>query len=285
MILVTGATGNVGTHLVPYLLKADQRVRVLVRDPAKVSHLSGHVDVAVGDLDAPDTVDMAMDGVRAVYLVAFETHQVAHVVEAATRAAVERVVRQSTIEAGTVPALGPGTWHREQEVLVERSGLAWTHLRPTMMMVNTIDWWGESIRTAGAVFFPGGQGRVSPVDPADVAAVACAVLTTAGHAGHAYEVTGPELLTIAEMVATLSQVLETSIRYVDVPEAAAVEWMAGSGLPRQVAVALGETLGGLRTNRFATVADTVERLTGRPPRSYAAWCRANADAFRVTSDA
>ena len=280
MILVTGATGNVGRELVPQLLDAGQKVRVLVRDPAKVEHLGPEVERAHGDLDEPDTLPPALAGVRAVYLIAY-TRQVENVVAAAKRAGVAHLVRQSTVEAGAQPPLGPGTWHREAELVVERSGLAWTHLRPTMMMVNTIQWWAESIRTQGTVIFPGGDGRVSPVDPCDIAAVARVVLTRPGHASRAYEVTGPQLLTIGEMVATLSQVLGKSIGYVDVPEAVAGEWMTKAGMSPKLVAALVETLGSLRTNRFAYVVDTVERLTGDAGRTFEAWCQEHASAFQA----
>jgi uncharacterized protein YbjT (DUF2867 family) len=154
-----------------------------------------------------------------------------------------------------------------------------------MMMVNTIQWWAGSIQAQETVFFPGGEGRVSPVDPVDIAAAACAVLTQDGHEGHAYDVTGPELLTIGDMVDVLSRVLGRPIRYVDVPEASAARWMARSGFSGELTNALVETLGALRASRFAHVADTVERLTGRKPRSFEAWCRENVDAFRVASHA
>jgi len=190
-------------------------------------------------------------------------------------------VRQSTIEAGAVPPIGPGRWHRDQEQLIERSGIAWTHIRPTMMMTNTVEWWRESIEAEGKVFFPGGEGRVSPVDSRDIAAVARAVLTGAGHEGRAYDITGPETLTIGEMVESLARALDKPIQYVDVPETSAGEWMIQkAGYSPVLARALVETLGALRSSRFADVADTVQRLTGRKARSYEQWCRENAEAFR-----
>jgi uncharacterized protein YbjT (DUF2867 family) len=281
MILVTGATGNVGKELVPQLLETGAGVRVLVRDANRALQFSPRAERVEADLDRPETLRAAMAGVRAVYVIAFQTSQVENVVNAARAAGVSHIVRQSTIEAGTAPPIGPGQWHREQEELIERSGIAWTHVRPTMMMANTVRWWAESIQAQGKVFFPGGDGRVSPVDARDIAAVGRVVLTGTGHAGHAYDVTGPQSLTIGEMVETLGRVLNRPIQYVDVPEAVAGEWMMERlGVSSVLAAALVETLAALRSSQFAGVADTVQRLTGSEGRSYEAWCRENAGLFR-----
>ncbi|MGE0457504.1 MAG: SDR family oxidoreductase [Bauldia sp.] len=115
MILVTGATGNVGSELVTALSDSGVPVRALVHSPHKASKLGPNIDVAVGDLDKPETLRPAMKGVRAVYAIAFFTEQIVNLVEAAKSAGAELIVRQSTIEAAATPPFGPGKWHREQE--------------------------------------------------------------------------------------------------------------------------------------------------------------------------
>lgn len=284
MILVVGATGTVGSRLVARLHATGHPIRVLVRDLDKVARLPAGISRVRGDLDRPETLPPALAGADTAYLIS-AAGQVPAFLAAAKDAGLRYVVRQSTLEAGVSPPYGPGVWHREAEQAIEGSGLAWAHIRPTMMMSNTVGWWAESIRTRATVFFPGGEGRVSPVHPDDVAAVAAVLLTDRGHAGQAYDVTGMELLTIGEMVATLARVLGRPVRYVDVPEQTAREWMTTSGMESRLATALAETMTALRANRFARVADTVPRLTGEPARGYEAWCRDHADLFSPAASA
>jgi uncharacterized protein YbjT (DUF2867 family) len=278
MILVTGATGNVGKELVEQLLAEDARVRVLVRDERKVAHLGNRVERAVGNLDKPETLVAAMRGIGRLFFVTPDTQQVVNLLEIAKQAGVKHVVKQSTIEADR--SLGPGNWHREQEELIKAAGFAWTILRPTMMMVNTIEWWAATIKSQSAVYFPGGKGKVSPVDPRDVAAVACKVLTRPGHEGQTYELTGPELLTIADMVQILGKVLGKRIRYVNVPVFLAAISLRRFGLPRRVVKGLVETLGALRRSEYAYVTDAVERVGGHRPRTFEGWCRDHIAAFQ-----
>jgi uncharacterized protein YbjT (DUF2867 family) len=282
MILVIGATGNVGKELVPLLAKSGVPVRLMLRNPKVAPEWEGRVELVRGDLNQLDTLHVALRGVRKVYLIAFDARQVENLIVAAKAAGVTHIVRQSTQEAGVVPPVGPGKWHRAQERLIEQSGLEWTHLRPTMMAVNTIMWWSKTIRMEGKVHFPGGAGLVAPIDPTDIASVALVTLTRPGHERRAYELTGPELLSVAEMVQVLARVLEKPIEYVDVPEPATAEWLGQFGFAPYLADALTETLGNLRSSRFAYVSDAVERLTGRQPRRFEDWCRANRASFLHT---
>ncbi len=258
MILISGASGHVGQHLVRQLLDKGVAIRVLVRDEKKVADLPNQVERAVGDLDKPETLVTAMQGVDQLYFVSAITQQVTNVLEAARLSGVKHVVKQSTIEANR--GLGPGKWHRQQEELIKSSGLAWTFLRPTMFMDNTIDWWSATIKSQHAVFFPGGKGKVSPVDSRDIAAVACSVLIFPEYRNQIYELTGPEAVTIGEMVQTLSRVLGRRIRYVDIPVFVAAFGMRRFGLPEHLVKALMETLNTLRKNEYGYVTDVVERV-------------------------
>jgi (4-alkanoyl-5-oxo-2,5-dihydrofuran-3-yl)methyl phosphate reductase len=279
MILITGATGNVGRHLVSRVLENGEKVSVLVRDERKAAFWGDRVERVVGDLDKPETLTSAMCDIDRLFLVTPVTQQVIHLLEAAKEAGVKHVVKQSTIEADR--SLGPGRWHRQQEELIEASALDWTFLRPTMMMVNTIEWWSETIKSQNAVYFPGGKGKVPPVDPRDIAEVACKVLTNPEqHRGRIYELTGPEALTIGEMVQVLEKVLGKRIRYMNVPAFLAAAWLRKFGMSRELVKGLMETLGALRRNEYAYVTDAVESITGQKPRTFEAWCQDNLAAFQ-----
>lgn len=281
MILITGATGNIGKQLIPLLLEHGEPIRVFVRDESKVAHLGACVESVVGDLDKPETLLRAVKGVERIFLVTYETRQDINVLEAAKRARVQHIVKLSTLEA-TEHKIQVGKWHYEREELIRASGLDWTFLRPGMFMSNSIDWWAESIKGQANVFFPGGKkGKVAPVDPRDVAKVAAAALTQPGHHRQAYELTGSELFTIGEMVQVISRVLGKPIQYVDIPPIAAKLFMLKTGMDKTLVNALMEMLASLRKNEGAIVTDTVQRVTGRPPRTYEEWCHENVESFRV----
>ena len=280
MILLTGATGNIGKELLPLLMETGQPVRVLVRDERKVAHLDAGIERAVGDLDSPETLIPAMRKVDRIFLVTFETQQDINMIEAAKRAGVQHIVKLSTLEA-TAHKIKVGKWHYEREELLRASGLGWTFLRPGMFMSNTIEWWAESIKGQGSVFFPGGiKGKVAPIDPRDVAAVAACALTQPGHSENAYEMTGSELFTIGEMVQVISKVLGKPIQYMDIPPLAAKLFMLKTGMDKTLVNALMEMLGSLRKGEGAIVTDTAQQVTGRKPGTFEAWCRAHIEAFR-----
>lgn len=281
MILITGATGNIGTELIPLLRESGQSLRVLVRDERKVAHLDACVERAVGDLDKSETLIGAVKGVERIFLVTFETQQDVNLLEAAKKAGVRHIVKLSTLEA-TEHKIKVGKWHYEREELIRASGLDWTFLRPGMFMSNSIQWWADSIKGQGSVFFPGGKkGKVAPVDPRDIARVAALVLTQPGHHEQSYELTGSELFTIGEMVQVISGVLGKPIQYVDIPPIAAKLFMLKSGMDRALVNALMEVLASLRRNEGAIVTDTVQQVTGQPPRTFEAWCREHLKPFQA----
>jgi uncharacterized protein YbjT (DUF2867 family) len=277
MILITGATGNIGRHLTEELAGRGERVRALVRDPAR---LAGPLDVVAGDLDRPETLRPAMAGVSRVFLLApgpDAAAQDAAVIAAAVAAGVEHVVMVSSLGA-ELGGIAGGRLHMAGEALLRESGLRWTLLRPSEFMTNTL-WWRDSIASAGAIFVPTGGGRVGFVDPADIAAVAARVLTGDGHHERTYRLTGPAALTTAEIAGHLSAVLDRDVRHVDIGDDDFRNSLARAGFPAPLIEMQSEYNAAIRAGTVDVVTDDVPRLLGRPARDYRTWATANAAAF------
>lgn len=281
MILVTGATGNIGTEIVRLLLAESHRVRVLVRDPAKVAMLGDVVDVVRGDLMRPETLPAAFAGVERAFVMIPSIEDIAatapRIFAAAQAAGVQHVVFLSSGTIQMQPPMTVGRWHLAGEAALQATKLAWTMLRPGNFASNSIRWAGQ-IRAQGAVFAPHGDHESAVIDPRDIAAVAAKALTTPGHAGKTYLLTGPALLSTAQQVAILAQALAKPIRLVAVPEAGARAGMLKSGMGAVLADAILELM---RPDGFMEPAltTTVQDVTGRPARTFADWARENLAAF------
>jgi len=283
MILITGSTGNVGSEVVKQLAHAGHKVRALVRDPKEATgRLPTTVDVVVGDLDNVDSLVNAMKGTDKLYMLAPLTpslqRQEASIVEAAKRAKLQHIVKHSVLGAQW-EAITLGKWHRAGEKLVEASGIQWTHLRPSGFFSNTLAWAGM-IKNGGTVYYPTGEGKLGVVDPRDVAAVAVKCLTEPGHASKTYDITGPAALSTREQVDIIGRAIGKQLKYVDVPDQAARESMLGMGMPAAIADMMIEFTGAIKAGQCATVTDTVQKLTGKTPRTFEAWAQEHAAAFR-----
>ncbi|TMR95289.1 NAD(P)H-binding protein [Nonomuraea basaltis] len=268
-ILVTGATGNVGRHVVSQLAEAGLEVRALVRDPGRARL---PVEMARGDLNVPETLHPALEDVESVFLLwpGFTTDNAAEVVAAIAKHA-RRVVYLSANVAQLADE--PATHYQEIERLIRHSGLGWTFLRPGGFAANTLGWAGQ-IRQ-GVVRWPYGQAARSLIHEKDIAAVAVHVLTSAGHNGATYVLTGPERLTQAEQVRVIGEVVGREVRWEEQPpEEARDQLMAAWGDADFVDAALKTWESFVTTPEPVT--DTVERLLGRPALTFRQWAEDHA---------
>ena len=281
MLLVTGATGHVGRELVRELDARGAAFRVLVRDPARAVGLPERAERVVGDLDQPTTLAAAMDGVERLFLLVpgIGLEHTEHAVAAARAAGVRHVVYLSSYAVIGDPVPAMGRWHRDREQLIRASGIPATFLRPGGFMTNAFDWL-PTLRAGGYVLDPVGPGRAAPIDPADIAAVAAVTLTEGGHEGEQYLLTGGETFTVAEQVQILAKTTgrDIEIRAVATP-AEAVRFRYPHGAPQALADALIEGLTLMRADTVGVRTDTVRRLLGRAPGTFADWCARNAAAF------
>jgi uncharacterized protein YbjT (DUF2867 family) len=282
MIIVTGATGNIGAPLVKELVASGQHVRAFVTDPAKAKQkLGDQVELAKGNLADPTSLDAAMKGATKVFLLAPPGPDLpfdGNVVAAAKKAGVGHLVKLS-VAGAQYDATAFGKWHRAGEKKVEASGIPWTFLRPVGFMDNAF-MWAATVKSQGVIYQPMGDGKMACIDVRDIAAVAAKCLTTSGHANQAYDLTGPEALSMADQAKQLGDAIGKPVKYVDVPDSAAKEGMVAGGFPAIMADAMLEFTGMVRAGQAAMVSDAVKKITGTPGRTFAAWCREHAAAFK-----
>jgi len=282
MILVTGATGKVGSAVLEQLVEAGHKVRALVRDPAKLGELGGKVEVIKGDLSKPETLDAAFSGVDKAFVLCAggDLPKLAgNAADAAKKAGVKHVVFLSSASVKSDHETQIGRWHREAEAKIKASGLAWTMIQPGAFASNALFWVG-SIKAQGAVFSPTGDGKTTPIDPRDIAAVAVKVLTSPGHEGKEYVLSGPESLSAAEQVAKISAAIGRPLTFVDVTEDQAREGLEKAGFPPVFIRAMLEISALVKAGHAMESTPTVEELLGRKARSFDEWLKSNVEAFQ-----
>ena len=280
LVLVTGAAGNVGSHVVRRLAARGVPVRAFVRSSDKKPTGAG-VEAFEGDLADRERLRTAMKGVSKVYMLGAGTEVTAleaNVIDAAAAEKVKHLVKHSVMGAQYEGALIP-KWHRASEKRVEASGVPWTFLRPGSFMSNALGWAGM-LKNGDAVYGPFGDVSLALIDPEDIAAVAEKVLTESGHEGKAYDLTGSETLTTAEQVAIVGKVLGRKLSYVNVPDEAARKSMVDMGMPAAYADAMIDLVKMMRGLGRIEPDATAEKLLGRRPATFEAFVQANAAAFR-----
>jgi uncharacterized protein YbjT (DUF2867 family) len=280
-VLVTGATGNVGAHVVRELQARGVPVRAFVRNPAQAASRLGGAEIAAGDFADPASIRRALDGVGRVFLTAADGPQkVAHetaVIDAAAAAGVEQIVKLSAMHARGGSPLPAFAWHGEIEAHLARSRVPAVVLRSSFFMTNLLMVAG-GVAGAGKLGAPSGSASVSMIDPRDVAAAAAAVLSGGGHDGGAYELTGGEAITFADVARALGEAIGRPVEFVDVPVEAAPEAFKGGGPDWLVTQLLG-VFGLIREGAYVRTNESVRALTGRAPRTIADFARDYAEAF------
>lgn len=282
-ILVTGATGNVASQLIPLLLARGVTVRALVRDPKKAAPLAAQgVELVEGDLERPRTLGRGFEGADAMMSIVPPGPRAPQLASSALWAArqggVKHVVRLSAVGAAhDAPTLN-SRLHALSDAELERSGLAYTILKPHFFMQNLF-MAAQSVASEGAIYMALGDGKMSVVDVADIAAVAAHVLTTPGHEGKSYTPTGPASIGMAEVAAAFSEALGKPVRYVPIPVEAADAAMAQHGMDEISRTMLTDYFAAYARGWGDFVTDDVQRLIGRAPRSIADFARAVAPAF------
>jgi uncharacterized protein YbjT (DUF2867 family) len=281
MILVTGATGTVGRHLVLELKTRRAAFRVLTRDPKKARAALGDVECAVGDLSRPETVAKALVGARAAFLVSPLDPSLASweaaFARAARKAGLERIVKLSALGAAPGASSSIARWHGQAEEEVRRSGVPFVLLRPAAFHQNFLSN-ADSIRR-GTLAAPMGAARSALVDARDVAAAADVALASSSHDGATLTLTGPAPLTYAEIAATFSRVLGRPVAYSDVAPDAARRGMLAAGMPAWMADALLGLAEDFRAGKADLSTNDVLAATERAPFPLERFVRDHSAAF------
>ncbi|MGZ0150054.1 NmrA family NAD(P)-binding protein [Kribbella sp. WER1] len=279
MILVTGGTGTVGRPLVAALVGRAAAVRVVGRS---VTDVPAGVERFAADLGDPDSVAPALKDVDVLFVHPRAVGERAgELVALAAERGVRRVVVMSAINVDDDPALQPSRWNgdrnREVEAAVVAGGLPWVAVRPTSFAANAIGLYGGQVRAGDVVRAPYGDFAEALIDEADLSAVLAEVLVDDRWDGERLAITGPEALSQRQLVEVLGTALGRPLRFEEVPAAAAVRGMVANGLPEGFANALMERYA---RDLGADATDTVEKVLGRPARTFADWVGAHRQAFQ-----
>lgn len=269
MLLITGATGNVGSELVKDLTAAGVEARVLVRD---VSKAPAGMSAVSGDFLDADSMKRALDGVDTAFLMApFVPTMVdlqAAFIEAARVAGVKHIVKLSAMGTAVDASVTLLRWHGSAEKILKESGIAWTCIQPNGFMQNLL---GQAslIANQGIIPAPAADARISHIDLRDIAASIAKVLTSTGHEGKTYVLTGPAAITYNEMAADVSAAIGKPVNYVPITSEQFTGALTSMGMPAWLAEGLDELYAFYRTGAGSMVTADVETLTGRPATTFA----------------
>lgn len=281
-VLVTGATGHVGRHVVTQLVSAGHEVVALTRQPDAA--FPPGVTATRGDLLSPESIPF--EGVSRLYLFP-EPRTAVDVVARAKAAGVERIV---TLSSGAVTGGYDTDFQLPVEQAVEASGLEWTHIRPGEFASNTLRLWGPMIRESRVVRYSTPNAPSLAIHEADIAAVAVTALVADGHTGRWYDLSGPQRITRRDQVAAISAALGEEVRFeeVTVEEAREILHTQGGWAAENADFLLGfvdysedgPSFDGVDWDAALVPLPTVEEVLRRPAKTYAEWAHDNAEAFR-----
>ncbi|HTK94332.1 MAG TPA: SDR family oxidoreductase [Terriglobales bacterium] len=283
MILVTGAGGTVGSEVVKQLKAAGAQFRVGFHSPAKAEKAKAEgLAPVLFDFADRASVAAALQGADKLFLLSGnmpnQVEAETAAVEEAKKAGVKHIVKLSVLQADK-ERYSFARWHRAVEKAIEKSGVAYTFLRPTGFMQNFVTYQSGSIRGQGALYEPM-DAKVSHVDVRDVAAVAVKALLSPGHEGKAYELTGPEALSYGQVADKISRATGREVRAVFTGPEAARQSMLGMGMPPFMVDAVLDLQEVYATGASEKVYPDIEQVTGRRARSFDDFLRDHLKAFQ-----
>jgi uncharacterized protein YbjT (DUF2867 family) len=283
MILITGASGNVGKTVLQEVVKSGAQHRAMYRRAAEAAQASAGTETVVADFAKPETLGAALKNVDSVYLVCSPIPELvqleSNMIDACVAAGVKHVVQNSALGAGDYDKSFP-IWHRKVEEKLKGTRLSWTILRPNSFHQNVVAFFAPTIRTQGVFYNSMRDAKNSLLDVRDIAAVAAKSLAGGEHAGKIYELNGPEAISYTELAKKISKVALREVRYVDIPMDAQKKAMLDQGMPEWLTTALLDLQQYYVSGKGGETDGLLQKLLGRAPITMDEFLKENAAEFR-----
>jgi uncharacterized protein YbjT (DUF2867 family) len=291
-ILVTGATGNIGSELLKQLSPVEDRnirVRAAVRSINNAVWVKAQgVQLVEMDYTKPETLSKAFEGIDKLFLnTPYQPDMVELtynlVAEAKKAGTIKHIIKLSAMGADAEPGITVFRLHRQAEKTIEESGIPSTFLRPSGFMQNFVNVFGNSIRSHDAFYAPVGDGKISFVDVRDVAAVAVKVLIDDQYDRHnckAYNITGSDAFSYGEAAEILSKEIRKKISYVNITQDDARKGMKDIGMDDWFINSLIELYAIEKTGYLSSISPVFEELIRKKPISFSQFAKDYADSFK-----
>ena len=287
-ILITGATGTVGSEVVKQLSAKGENIIVKAAARSATDNTFenlNRVQVVQLDYDKPDSLAVALKGVDKLFLLTpFQSNMVdltSNLVSEAKKAKVKYIAKQSVMGADAEPGITPGRLHRQAEKIIEESGIPFTFLRPNFFMQNFVNYYSNLIRSQGAFYIPAGDAKVSFVDVRDIAAVAVkSLINDNQQKGRAYNITGGEALTYGQAAEILSKAVGKKINYVNVTDQDARNGMKDMSMDEWTIKSMIELFEITRAGYVSEISPIVEQVTGNKPITFSQFANDYAGSFK-----
>lgn len=268
-ILVTGATGTIGSEVLKHLLNLDINVKAAVRSPNNKIKDLPQIEF---DYNKPETLSNALKNVNKIFLLTpFDKYMVVNtekLVNEAKKNEIQQIVKLSVMGADVEPGVIPTQLHRKAEKIIEDSQIPFTFLRPNSFMQNFVNFFSNSIKNNNSFYGSVDNAKMSFIDASDIASVAVHSLLYDENRGQSYTLTGPESLSYYDAAESLSKVLGRTISYVDVSDDDLATGMKNVGMDEWTVDSLIELAKFTRNGHLAKITDSVEKITGNKPKTF-----------------
>jgi uncharacterized protein YbjT (DUF2867 family) len=287
-ILITGATGTVGSEVVKQLSSnmTDINIKAAVHSIENAKKVQyDKVEVVQIDYNKPETLKEAFKDADKLFLLTHPSPKSAehesNLVTEAKKAGIRHIVKQSIMGADLQADVEAMRLHRQAEKIIEESGIPYTFLRPNEFMQGFINFQGPTIKSNNAFYLPAQDAKVSIVDVRDIAAVAVKALTDDNkHNNKTYLITGPETLSYYQAAEILSNATGKKISYVNVSDEEARAAMKEMGMNDWLINTILELYNYFRKGYASEVSSAVEEVTGKKQITFAQFAKDYAEAFR-----